>query len=417
MKTPSVTIFLKGIPLPSTILRDDIPATFLPEERTNSLEYADKYLASLDRDTAKAKKIDFVRRYASSMEQDELSVLSVKNQFEHLTLADITLSSSINYAVTQEDDPCGDSLSIGTGDNEIVYPAWIMLFNLDKSAISRHAVDLRTIHEKFNGMVVHHVEQDDQQILHVTIQTSETLDAVNKMESELLKTHIKGVPGIGRTMVRREARDIKLADGSVIQRETDQYGRMSEIMMTADNYIVDTVGTNLLDIVAMPYVDCTRTYTNDINEICEIYGIEMARKAIIREITDVMENAGASVDVRHIEILADAMTCGGFLQKIDRYGARKGEAGPLALASFEETTSVLSEAAAFGRVDNIAGVSPNIMLGQFGKVGTGSFRLYMDETIIMTHCEQAAPQARPTVESMATATGCRPEDFQMIFRL
>jgi DNA-directed RNA polymerase II subunit RPB1 len=170
----------------------------------------------------------------------------------------------------------------------------------------------------------------------------------------------------------------------------------------------------------MPNVDPYRTFTNDIMETYSIYGIEVARRAIIRETYDVLSNAGAHIDIRHIELLADAMTCRGFLQKIDRYGARKGESGPWALASFEETTSVLCEAASFGQEDNMNGVSSNVMFGQFVKVGTGSFDVYIDEAIILA---KGVPPPKQEVDRKAeeynieSTQGCAKDDFQFDFVL
>jgi DNA-directed RNA polymerase beta' subunit len=42
-------------------------------------------------------------------------------------------------------------------------------------------------------------------------------------------------------------------------------------------FIVETEGTNLRDILGHPFVDATRTFTNDINEIFSVLGIEAAR--------------------------------------------------------------------------------------------------------------------------------------------
>ena len=54
---------------------------------------------------------------------------------------------------------------------------------------------------------------------------------------------------------------------------------------------------------------------------------------------------------------------------IDRFGINRGNIGPLAKCSFEETTDQLFKASIFGEVDNLTGVSSNIMLGQLIKSG------------------------------------------------
>jgi DNA-directed RNA polymerase II subunit RPB1 len=42
-------------------------------------------------------------------------------------------------------------------------------------------------------------------------------------------------------------------------------------------WVLDTVGTNLVDILALDYIDVNRTVTNDIREIHKVLGIEAAR--------------------------------------------------------------------------------------------------------------------------------------------
>ena len=54
--------------------------------------------------------------------------------------------------------------------------------------------------------------------------------------------------------------------------------------------------------------------------------------------------------------------------------------GPLAKCSFEETTDQLFKAAIFGEVDNLKGVSANIMMGQIPPCGTGATEYLLDES-------------------------------------
>jgi len=68
---------------------------------------------------------------------------------------------------------------------------------------------------------------------------------------------------------------------------------------------------------------------------------------------------------------------------IDRHGINKGNIGPLAKCSFEETTDQLLKAAVFGKTDNINGVSSNIMLGQIAPCGTGIPQILVDEVKLM----------------------------------
>lgn len=48
-------------------------------------------------------------------------------------------------------------------------------------------------------------------------------------------------------------------------------------------------------------------YSNDIYAILMTYGIEMARAAIVREISGVFGVYNIEVDIRHLELIADYM--------------------------------------------------------------------------------------------------------------
>ena len=83
----------------------------------------------------------------------------------------------------------------------------------------------------------------------------------------------------------------------------------------------------------------------------------------MREIKEVMIGAGSYVNYRHLSLLVDIMTNRGYLMSIDRFGINRGNIGPLAKCSFEETTDQLFKASIFGEVDKLNGVSSNIYDG------------------------------------------------------
>tara|TARA_Y100000389_G_C17054975_1_gene314603 strand:- start:268 stop:528 length:261 start_codon:yes stop_codon:yes gene_type:complete len=47
--------------------------------------------------------------------------------------------------------------------------------------------------------------------------------------------------------------------------------------------------------------------------------------------------------------------------------------------SFEETVNVLADAAINSEVDNLKGVTENIIMGKISNIGTGNFNLLLDE--------------------------------------
>ena len=133
---------------------------------------------------------------------------------------------------------------------------------------------------------------------------------------------------------------------------------------------------NLLNIMNVEYVDETKTITNDVNEMYDILGIEATRQNLIDQMIDLFEEY---INDRHIELLSDIMTSRGILISIDRHGINRGDIGPLAKCSFEDTTDQLIKADIFGERDKLQGVSSNIMMGQTIPCGTGICDLLLDE--------------------------------------
>ena len=147
-----------------------------------------------------------------------------------------------------------------------------------------------------------------------------------------------------------------------------------------EEYFVRAGGFNVVGALENPAVDPKRIYTNNIKEIERVYGIEAARSAIVREIKDVMDMQRLFVDIRHIMLIADAMTYGGSIKSIGRHGLSGEKVGVLGRAAFEETIKHLINASAFSEEEKLIGVTENIIVGQTVPVGTGKIKLVMKHT-------------------------------------
>jgi DNA-directed RNA polymerase II subunit RPB1 len=99
-----------------------------------------------------------------------------------------------------------------------------------------------------------------------------------------------------------------------------------------------------------------------------------------------------TVNYRHLALLVDVMTNRGNILSVNRHGINRGDIGPLAKCSFEETTDKLIKAGIFAEHDKINGVSANVMLGQIAPCGTGDVTVLMDEEMLdkMTSISQLA---------------------------
>ena len=222
------------------------------------------------------------------------------------------------------------------------------------------------------------------------------------LEDKLLDTPLTGVPGIGRVFQRRVKNEFVF---------DEQLGGYKPI----EQFVLDVEGTNLYDLLVFPGVDGTRTFSNDIHEVNEVFGIEAARLALYEEINEVF--ASEKVNYHHLSVLVDTMTFSGRIVPVNRFGMSKNETGVLAKSSFEETSKIMFNAAMWAEKDSMRGVSANIMFGQKPPCGTGFVDILVDESRLPEGEEE--PPEDDTLEKVnqrleAVPVGeCRLEDILM----
>ncbi len=202
---------------------------------------------------------------------------------------------------------------------------------------------LKSSKKKFNVIV-----EDTNKI---TLRPPPGTDArtMSTLKGKILNTKIKGIPEIERVTVVKQDNE----------------------------WIIQTAGSNLQRVLEVEGVDTSRTTTNNIYEIANVLGIEAARTALVKEITNTLEEQGLEVDIRHIMLVADVMTSKGILQQIGRHGVAGTKVSVLARAAFEITVPTIAEAALKGEIEPLKGVTENVIVGSTVPVGTGMVDLYM----------------------------------------
>lgn len=156
-----------------------------------------------------------------------------------------------------------------------------------------------------------------------------------------------------------------------------------EVIQASRQIYLETAGTDLQNIMNLSMVDRTRTYSNNIFELNEVFGIEFVRSFIIKELYDVTAGGGIYVDPRHIEIIADFLTNRGFPLGINFAGASRGTRGFLSTAFLERANQVLTEGARFGKQEQANSVVASIATGTIIPQGTGSVKVKTDENQIV----------------------------------
>jgi DNA-directed RNA polymerase II subunit RPB1 len=173
-------------------------------------------------------------------------------------------------------------------------------------------------------------------------------------------------------------RGVKNIDKVILRKIKDNLVENAGAYVKKDIWVLDTIGTNMLDVLGLDYIDPNRTYSNDVIEIFHVLGMEAARFALYNELAEVLEFDGAYVNAHHMALLCYRMTFTHKMISIFRHGINNDDIGPIAKASFEETPEMFLKAARHAELDTMRGISANVMCGQEGFYGTAAFQVVLD---------------------------------------
>jgi DNA-directed RNA polymerase subunit A" len=220
-------------------------------------------------------------------------------------------------------------------------------FKLDKETMKIKALTVEDVVKRLNKSKIEVPDFSDSSI---TLKSKvQELRELRKLTNKVLVIHIKGIKGVERAVVRKEGSE----------------------------YVTYTEGSNLKEVFKIEGLDKSRSKSNDILEIERVLGIEAARGAIISEILDTLNEQGLRVDIRHIMLIASAMTVNGRVRAIGRHGISGDKSSVLARAAFEITVDNLLMAGVKGEYEGLDGVVKNVIVGQPVHLGTGMVELVM----------------------------------------
>ncbi len=222
-----------------------------------------------------------------------------------------------------------------------------VIFKLEKEMMKNKEIDIEVIVKKLGKSKVEIKDFTDSKI--ILKSKIQELKELRKLTTKVMGIHLKGIKGVERAVVKKER----------------------------DEYVVYTEGSNLKEAYKVEGVDTTRSKSNDPLEIESVLGIEAARNAIISETLDALNEQGLKVDIRHIMLIASAMTVNGRIRSIGRHGISGEKASVLARAAFEITVDNLLMAGVKGEYEDLDGVVKNVIVGQPIQLGTGMVELVM----------------------------------------
>jgi DNA-directed RNA polymerase II subunit RPB1 len=347
-KQPSTTIYLKQ------------------DEQTN-LEKAQEIKYSLEytsvRDVTKSISICFDPKPENTLIDDDKVLIEEYNQFQKIM------------------EECGaEQEPLGPGE---AYSKWIIRIELSKEEMMDRNLNMNDVHFAISNSLKNEVEcvfndlNADNLVFRIRLLNSKSIMASKKktldqtdeiyllknlQENILNNIILKGIKGIPKILIRTIKNYMIQKDGN---------------FTPDDIWVLDTVGTNLKEILAIDYIDMKRTYSNDIQEVYKTLGIEAARQCIYNELSEAFSDT-TYINYHHMSMLCDRMCATKKMVSIFRHGINNDDIGPIAKASFEETPEMFLKAARHAELDLLTGVSSNIMCGQLGYYGTSCFQVMLN---------------------------------------
>ncbi|QLG73399.1 hypothetical protein HG535_0E04830 [Zygotorulaspora mrakii] len=327
---------------------------------------------------------------------DQEKAKFIRSAIEHTTLKSVTVASEIYYdpdprsTVIQDDEEI-IQLHFSLLDDETEksldqQSPWLLRLELDRAAMNDKDLTMGQVGEKIKEtfkndlFVIWSEDNAEKLIIRCRVVRPKSMDLeteaeedhmLKKIENTMLENiTLRGVENIERVVMMKYDRKVPS--------ETGEYQKVPE-------WVLETDGVNLSEVMTVPGVDSTRIYTNSFIDIMEVLGIEAGRAALYREVYNVIASDGSYVNYRHMALLVDVMTTQGGLTSVTRHGFNRSSTGALMRCSFEETVEILFEAGASAELDDCRGVSENVILGQMAPIGTGAFDVMIDEDSLVSY--------------------------------
>jgi DNA-directed RNA polymerase II subunit RPB1 len=351
IKNPSLTVYLK-------------------EEEQNDKDKANTFQYMLEH----TKLAEIVTSVSICFDPDDLNTLITEDKLTMSQYRDFEnlIDECIEQTVTEEQNKKTKWIIRMEMDPEVMLEKNITMDDVNFALNNTYKDDIHCVYSDYNSdKLVFRIRMNN--ILKNAsgkknkinpLDQSDQIYILKNFQDQLLNgTVLRGVKNINKVILRKIKDNLIEKGGSFVK---------------DDIWVLDTIGTNLMAVLGLDYIDSKRTISNDIVEIFNVLGMEAARQCIYNELSEVLEFDGAYVNAHHMSLLCDRMTFSGKLISIFRHGINNDDIGPIAKASFEETPEMFLKAARHAELDTLRGISANVMCGQEGLFGTASFQVVLD---------------------------------------
>ena len=254
---------------------------------------------------------------------------------------------------------------------------WVLLFNISPIILYNKNITIYDINnilqeyfisKKLKVYIINNDENPTRIFIQIRFFKNQNIDfnTIFKLELDIMNNlTFNGIKNIDMAYIRE-------VNINVINKKTESIDKKKE-------FVIDTNGTDLSKLFEYDEVDKNRSISNDPIEINKIFGIEMAREVIKREILNVMNSSGIYLNKHHVNLLCDYMTNKGVFKALNRHGINKSDSGPLLKASYEEMDKHLQRSSIFSQKDIMKSFSSNVMFTQRGRYGSGFCDIIYDD--------------------------------------
>jgi len=354
IKNPSLTVYLN-------------PDEETDKDKANTIQYMLEH-TKLE-EIVKTVEICFDPDDLNTLISEDNSTMSQYREFENM------IDSCLEQEVGQEESEKSKWIIRMEMDPEVMLEKNITMDDINFTLNNTYKEEISCVYSDYNSeklvfrirmknILKNNSNKGNKKIKLNPLDQSDQIYILKNFQDQLLSGIVlRGIKNINKVILRK-VKDNLIEKGGAYKKE--------------DIWVLDTIGTNLLDVLGLDYIDANRTVSNDIIEIFDVLGMEAARQCIYNELAEVLEFDGAYVNAHHMALLCDRMAFSHKLISIFRHGINNDDIGPIAKASFEETPEMFLKAARHAELDTLRGISANIMCGQEGLFGTAAFQVVLD---------------------------------------
>jgi DNA-directed RNA polymerase beta' subunit len=353
IKNPSLTIYLK-------------PEDESDKQRASVIQYMIEYTKLLE--IVKSVGICFDPDDMNTLIEEDKEMMSQFNEFEKIV--DECSGTLVNQDDKTKKIDRTKWLIRMEMDPEVMLEKNITMDDVNFALVNSYGSDIDCVYSDYNSeklvfrIRMDNVAVDGKKPKVNPLDQSDQIYILKNFQEQMLNTIVlRGIKNIKKVILRKVKDNLIEKAGSFVKN---------------DIWVLDTIGTNLLDVLSLDYIDANKTISNDVLEVFDVLGKEAARQCLYNEISEVLEFDGAYVNSHHMSLLCDRMTHSHKMISVFRHGINSDDIGPIAKASFEETPEMFLKAARHAELDTLRGISANIMCGQEGLYGTSAFQLVLD---------------------------------------